>query len=137
MVHYRFISSLLGGRPLTVIGAGSDLRDYIHVRDACAAILACLDRPATGEIVNIGSGRGMTLDTLLALLSRLSGKAPLIQRREAPAGDTHLLLADVAKAERLLGWRPLTGMEEGLSDFIAWFQSPENPLAAEGAPNES
>lgn len=137
MVHYRFTSSLLGGEPLTLIGAGSDLRDYIHVRDACAAIVACLDRPATGEIVNIGSGLGMPLATLLAFLSRLSGKTALIRRREAPAGDTPLLLADIAKAERLLGWRPLIGMEEGLSDFIAWFQSPENQFTTEGAPNES
>lgn len=136
MVHYRFTSALLGGEPLTLIGAGSDLRDYIHVRDACAAITACLDRPAPGEIVNIGSGRGMTLDDLLAQLSRLSNRTALIRRRDAPAGDTRQLLADIAKAERLFGWRPLTSMEEGLSDFIAWFRSPENPLTTEGAPNE-
>ncbi len=137
MVHYRFTAALLGGEPLTLIGAGSDLRDYIHVRDACAAIMACLDRPAPGEIINVGSGRGMTLDALLALLSSLSGRTALIRHRAAPAGDTRRLLADVAKAERLLGWRPLTAMEEGLRDFIAWFQSPENPLLNEGAPNES
>jgi len=137
MVHYRFISALLGGEPLTRIGAGSDLRDYIHVRDACAAIMACLDRPAPGEIINIGSGRGMTLDALLALLSSLTGRTALIRRCAAPSGDTRRLLAAVAKAERLLGWRPLIGMEEGLRDFIAWFRSPENQLTPEGAPNEN
>jgi len=137
MVHYRFISALLGGEPLTLIGAGSDLRDYIHVRDACAAIMACLDRPAPGEIINIGSGRGMTLDALLALLSSLSGRTALIRHRAAPAGDSRRLLADVAKAERLLGWRPLTGMEEGLRDFIAWFRSPEKFFSSEGATNEN
>jgi len=137
MVHYRFTSALLGGEPLNLIGAGSDLRDYIHVRDACAAILACLDRPAPGEIVNIGSGRGMTLDALLALLARLSNRTPRIRRRDAPAGDTRQLLADVAKAGRLFGWRPLTAMEEGLSDFIAWFQSTENLPTSAGAPNGS
>ena len=51
-----------------------------------------------GEIINVGSGHGMTLDALLALLSRLSGRTPRIRRRAAPAGDTRLLLADIAKA---------------------------------------
>jgi UDP-glucuronate 4-epimerase len=132
MVHSRFTASLLADKPLTLIGAGSDLRDYIHVRDACAAIMACLDRPAPGEIINIGSGRGMTLDDLLTLLSRLSGKTARIRRRAAPAGDTRLLLADIAKAGRLLDWRPQTGMEEGLRDFIAWFRTPENSPTNEG-----
>ena len=137
MVHYRFTSALLTDEPLTLIGAGSDLRDYIDVRDACAAVMACLDRPASGEIVNIGSGHGMTLDAMLALLSRLCGRAPRIRRREAPAGDTRLLLADIAKAERLLGWRPLTGMEAGLRDFVAWFRSPENSFLTKGTANEN
>jgi UDP-glucuronate 4-epimerase len=137
MVHYRFTSALLGGEPLTLIGAGSDLRDYVDVRDACTAVMACLDRPAPGEIVNIGSGRGTTLDTLLASLSRLSGRTALIRCREAPAGDSRQLLADVTKAGRLLGWRPKTGMEEGLSDFIAWFRSPENSPAGVAAAHES
>jgi UDP-glucuronate 4-epimerase len=137
MVHYRFASALLEGKPLTLIGAGADRRDYIHVSDACAAILACLDRPAAAEIINIGSGCGTTLDNLLALLARCTSTRPLIHRQEAPCGDTHLMLADVAKAEQRLGWRPTTKLEKGLEDFIAWFQSPENSPAIGGAPNES
>lgn len=136
MVHYRFTAALLGGKPLTLIGAGSDLRDYIHVRDACAAIMAGLDRPAAAETVNIGCGRGTTLDALLALLARLTGSTPLIRRQESPAGDTRQLLADVAKAERLLGWRPETGLEKGLEDFVTWFQSAENSYAGAGVPEE-
>lgn len=136
MVHYRFTSALLGGKPLTLIGADSDIRDYIHVSDACAAIMACLDRPGSGEIVNAGSGCGTSLDALLALLSRFCARKPLIHRREAPAGDTSRLLADIAKAKRLLDWQPLTGLEKGLADFVTWFQSPENPIPYAGAPNE-
>ncbi|HEX7501817.1 MAG TPA: GDP-mannose 4,6-dehydratase, partial [Acidobacteriota bacterium] len=114
------------GQPLTLIGAGSDLRDYIHVADACAAIMACLDRAPAGEIINVGSGTATTLDVLLALLARLTAREPLIRRRSAAAADTRRLLADIGKAERLLGWKPGTGLEAGLKNFVSWLMSAEN-----------
>jgi UDP-glucuronate 4-epimerase len=137
MVHYRFASALLAGRPLNFIGAGSDLRDYIHINDACAAIVTCLDHPASGEIVNVGSGRGTTLDSLLELLIRFTGGKPLMRRQKAPSGDTGRMLADIAKAEQKLGWRPAIKLENGLEDFITWFQSPENSFALGGARHEN
>ena len=137
MVHYRFASALLAGKPMNFIGAGSDLRDYIHVNDTCAAIVACLDHPATGEIINIGSGLGTTLDSLLALLIRFTGGKPLIRRQGAPSGDTSLMLADIAKAEQRLGWRPTTQLEKGLEELITWLQSPENSFAVRGSPHEN
>ncbi len=129
MVHYRFTAALLRGRPLTLIGAGSDLRDYVHVRDACAAIIACLDASPAGEIINIGSGKATTLDSLLALLARLTGKEPRVRRRGAPAGDTRQLLADLGKAERLLGWTPGIELEAGLRNFVSWYMAAENSFA--------
>jgi UDP-glucuronate 4-epimerase len=128
MVHYRFTASLLRGQPLTLIGAGSDLRDYVHVDDACAAIAACLDRAPAGEIINIGSGTATTLDFLLARLARLTGREPLIRRRDAAADDTRLLLADIGKAGRLLGWKPGTGLEAGLENFVSWLTAAENQI---------
>lgn len=136
MVHYRFTSALLREAPMTVIGAGSDLRDYIQVNDACTAVMSCLDRPAGGEIINAGSGKGTSLDTLLALLSRLTGKEPLVCRQAAEADDTTLLLADIAKAERLLGWKPRVGLEEGLADFVAWVEKNEFSSKKETATHE-
>lgn len=129
MVHFRFTAALSRGRPLTLIGAGSDQRDYVHVDDACAAIAACLDAIPAGEIVNIGSGKATSLDSLLALLARLTGKEPRVRRRGAPAGDTRLLLADIGKAERLLGWKPGIELEAGLKGFVSWFMAAENSFA--------
>lgn len=126
MVHYRFTASLLRGQPLTLIGDGSDLRDYVHVDDACAAITACLDQHPAGEIINVGSGQATSLDFLLGLLARLTGREPLIRRRAAAAGDTRRLLADIGKAERLLGWKPGTGLEAGLRNFVSWLMTTEN-----------
>ncbi|MCJ7524904.1 MAG: GDP-mannose 4,6-dehydratase [Candidatus Aminicenantes bacterium] len=136
MVHHSFVSALLQETPLILIGAGSDLRDYLHVGDACEAIMACLDRPLAGEVVNAGSGRGTSLDMLLALLARLTGKEPLVHRQAAEAADTRLLLADISKAERLLGWKSQVGLEQGLADFVAWVEKNEFSSKKETATHE-
>jgi UDP-glucuronate 4-epimerase len=125
MVHFRFAEALRRGQPLDLIGAGSDLRDYIHVHDCSAAIMACLERPPVGEVINIGSGTGTRLDSLVALLARLVGKPPRIHSRKAPVNDSRLLLADIAKAKSLLEWCPVTGLESGLTDFVAWMAAAE------------
>jgi len=132
MVHSRFASSLLRDQPLPLIGSGSDLRDYIHVADACAAITACLGTSPAGEIINIGSGRATTLDQLVAHLARITGRKPLLQRRAAAANDTSRLLADIGKAERLLGWKPGIDLEAGLGSFVSWFLSAKNQFDKEG-----
>lgn len=137
MVHYRFAAALLRGEPLTFIGSGSDLRDYLHVSDGCAAIMACLDRAPAGEIINIGSGKGTTLDSLLALLARITGKIPLICQQTAAAGDTRLLLAAIAKAGQRLDWSPVTDLETGLRDFVAWLVTSEKQIKTNGSRHET
>jgi len=126
MVHFRFVAALLRDDPLTFIGSGSDLRDYLHVDDGCTAIMACLDQAPVGEVINVGSGTGTSLDGLLALLARITGKTPRILPQAAPANDTCLLLADIAKADRLLDWRPQTGLDVGLRNFVVWLSATGN-----------
>lgn len=129
MVHYRFATALLRGAPLTFIGSGSDLRDYLHVHDGCAAIMSCLDRAPVGEVINVASGTRTSLDGLLALLAQITGRIPRILPQASPANDTRLLLADIAKAERLLAWRPRTSLEIGLRDFVSWLKIEEKKCA--------
>ncbi len=137
MVHYRFTAALLRGAPLTVIGDGSDLRDYVHVDDAGAAIIACLDRPASGEVVNVASGTGTTIDALLELLARLTKKTPRIRHETAAAADTRLLLADITKAWKCFGWKPRVGLEAGLEDFVTWIKKNGVPDSQQGNTNET
>lgn len=131
MAQHRFCTALLRGEPLTMIGAGSDRRDYLYVQDACTAIIAALDRVPFAEIINVGSGSGITLQSLLALLSLLTEKPLLLKHQKADANDTAFLLADISKAERLLGWKPLVNLETGLKIFIDWLKETENPLKKE------
>jgi UDP-glucose 4-epimerase len=103
-----------GGRP-TVYGDGTQTRDYIYVGDVVAAALAAAGSQATGP-VNIGTGRETSVLELAEALGRLGGAENFKPEFAPPrAGEVQRITLDAARAERELGWRPLTNLEEGLA----------------------
>ncbi|HEX8751988.1 MAG TPA: NAD-dependent epimerase/dehydratase family protein [Solirubrobacterales bacterium] len=102
-----------GGRP-TVYGDGTQTRDYIYVGDVVAAALAAADRDTTGPL-NIGTGRETNVLELAEALSRLGGAEGFEPRFAPPrAGEVQRISLDASRAERELGWRASTGLEQGL-----------------------
>ncbi|HEX5929636.1 MAG TPA: NAD-dependent epimerase/dehydratase family protein [Solirubrobacterales bacterium] len=102
-----------GGRP-TVYGDGKQTRDYIYVGDVVAAALAASESRVTGPL-NIGTGRETDVLELAAALGRL-GEVEDFEPEPAPprAGEVQRIALDASRAERELGWRPETGLDEGL-----------------------
>jgi len=102
-----------GGRP-TVYGDGTQTRDYIYVGDVIAAALAAASSKVTGP-VNIGTGVETNVLELAAALGRL-GDAGDFEPELAPArpGEVQRIALDASRAESELGWRPETGLDEGL-----------------------
>jgi UDP-glucose 4-epimerase len=102
-----------GGQP-TVFGDGSQTRDYIYVGDVVAAALAAAESEVTGPI-NIGTGRETSVLDLVEALRTLGGREDFAAELapERP-GEVQRITLDASRAERELGWRPETGLEEGL-----------------------
>jgi len=102
-----------GGRP-TVFGDGRQTRDYIYVGDVVAAALAAAESRFSGP-VNIGTGVETDVLELARLLSEIGG-VESFEPELAPArtGEVQRIALDASRAERELGWRPTTGLEEGL-----------------------
>jgi UDP-glucose 4-epimerase len=102
-----------GGRP-TVYGDGRQTRDYIYVGDVVAAALAAAGSEVTGP-VNVGTGRETGVLELVEALGRLGG-AEGFEPEFAPlrTGEVQRIALDASRAERELGWRPETGLDEGL-----------------------
>ncbi len=102
---------------------GSGVRDYIHVSDLAEGHIAALDyassHPGT-EIFNLGTGRGYSVLEVAETFERVTGIA--VPRVIAPrrAGDLPEFFADPAKAERLLGWRAVRGLEQMCADAWRW-----------------
>jgi UDP-glucose 4-epimerase len=106
-----------GGRP-TVYGDGTQTRDYIYVGDVVAAALAAAGSEASGP-VNIGTGRETNVLELARALGRLGGVENFEPQFAPPrAGEVQRITLDASRAERELGWRPLTSLEEGLATTL-------------------
>jgi UDP-glucose-4-epimerase GalE len=109
------IDAALGGRGLDIFGTdyptpdGTAIRDYIHVDDLADAHLAALERLAGGttEIaVNLGTGRGHSVRSVIAAVEKVSGRKVAAREVGRRAGDPPELVADARKAAELLGWKP-------------------------------
>jgi len=126
----RFVARLLAGEPPVVFGDGTQSRDFTYVANVVqACVLAGEAGPdASGEAMNVGVGDRTTLLELIQLLSDLLGTGIPPSFAEPRPGDVHDSLADISKAERLIGYRPLVGVREGLAQTLGWYARPADPV---------
>jgi UDP-glucose 4-epimerase len=116
-----------------VYGDGLQTRDFVYVDDVAAAFVRAAEAPAgrleaagTGApegvpaaVVNIGTGAQSSVLDLLAALRAASGRDLPVEHRPARPGDIRTSQADVARAARLLDWRPEVSLTEGLARTYA------------------
>jgi UDP-glucuronate 4-epimerase len=124
---HRFTDLIARGMPVPFHGDGSSERDYTYITDALDGILASLDwtgRETNGawEAVNIGGGSRVRLDRLIELISTALGRPANLNRLPNQPGDVRLTAAGLEHAERLLGYRPRVGIEEGIGHFVRWYE---------------
>jgi UDP-glucose 4-epimerase len=102
-----------GGNP-KIFGDGTQTRDYLYVGDVVAAALAASDSTVTGPI-NLGTGREASVLELVEILGRLGGVESFEPEFAPPrAGEVQRIALDAGRAERELGWRATTSLEDGL-----------------------
>jgi UDP-glucose 4-epimerase len=102
--------------------AGTQTTDYVHVDDVAGALCAAaIAGGATGEIVNAGSGREVAIREVAERVAAMAGGTANIRFGAMPgrAGEAPRRFLDVAKAERLLGWRARTALDDGLRGLVA------------------
>jgi dTDP-glucose 4,6-dehydratase len=117
-----FISNLLHDEPVPVYGDGLNIRDWIHVRDHCAAIDLVWRRGRVGEVYNVGGRCERTnLELTHALLDVLGKPRSLIRYVKDRPGHDRRYAIDCGKIERELGWRPALGFDQGLRDTVRWY----------------
>ena len=104
-----FLKQKLSGRPFTVVGDGTQTRDFTYVTDVARAFLCAAESKVSGEAMNVGSGFHYSINRLVDLLG---GDVEFIKKRP---GEPDCTFADVSKIEKLLGWRAEVSFEEGVS----------------------
>jgi len=118
-----FVTSILNDRPPTIYGDGEQSRDFTYVENVVEANLLAARAPKTaGEVINIACGQRITLNEVIRLINRILGKE--IRPIYAPprAGDVRHSLADIQKAQKLIGYKPVVSFEEGLRKAIDWYK---------------
>lgn len=118
------LHNALENRPLPVYGDGQQVRDWLHVEDHCAALLAVLERGKRGEVYNVGGGSERTnLQIVRLILSQLGKSESLIRHvRDRPGHDRRYAI-DSAKLRTELGWAPAHSFERGLEETVTWYLS--------------
>jgi dTDP-glucose 4,6-dehydratase len=122
----RFVLQALADEPLTVHGDGTATRDWLYVEDDAEAIQAVIEADldlVVGEVINIATGIDVSVSDIADLVLDLTGKpASLKAHVEERPGQVHRHIGSTDKAERLLGWRAETSLEEGLRRTVAWYR---------------
>ena len=120
----QFAKALLEGRQPTIHGDGGQTRDFTYIANVVDGVLRAADAPAaSGEVINVATGHRISLLDLLAAMQQITGTAidPIFS--EARAGDVRDSLADISKAQRLLGYAPAVPFEEGLAATVDWYRA--------------
>ncbi len=118
----KFMEQAFLGVPLAVHWDGRQSRDFTHIGNVVLAnLLAARTTRGIGQAFNVANGRTYSLLDLIRVIERLAGRP--LERRHAPkrAGDVRKTFADISRARRLLGYRPVMNFEEGLRDTWEYF----------------
>lgn len=115
-----FIRNLQQGRPPTVFGDGNQQRDFVYVGDITRATLLALESDVTGEVFNVGSGKGTSVNQVARLL--IQKLKPGLEPLHAPPqpGEIRHSIADISKIRERLGFRPEAELTEKIEEVIAW-----------------
>ena len=112
------------GEPITIYGDGEQTRDFVFVRDTAEAAVRIYEEPASrGRVINIASGREVSINHLVRELLELLGADVEILHEEARLGDVRRHCGATTRARELLGFTPSTDLHDGLAETVAWYRS--------------
>ena len=107
-----FLAQKLHGRPFTVVGDGSQRRDFVYVTDVARAYLMAAESAESGQVFNLGAGDPQTINRLIELMG---GDVVYVPKRP---GEPDCTWADVGRIQRALGWKPEVSFPEGVAAML-------------------
>ncbi len=118
-----FLRQISIGQPIKVWGDGEVVRDYLYVSDLVDALTLAAEVETRRKVMNIGSGRGASLNELIACMSEVTGESPAVEYLPARPLDVPVNVLDNRLAREELGWSPKTELAAGIAQTWAWIHS--------------
>ena len=135
MMLWIFTQKILAGEPIPVFNQGDMWRDFTHIDDIIAGVVASLDNPPPDDglekaggsvkphrLYNIGNSQSEHLMKVIGLLEEACGRKALIDFQPMQPGDVPATYADIAAISRDLGYAPTTSIETGVPNFVQWYR---------------
>lgn len=122
----KFITAMLAGEAPQVHGDGEQSRDFTYIDNVVAANLLAAAAPAekvAGKMMNVATGTRVTLNQVLELLRPMLNYQGPVHYGPPRAGDVQHSLADISRAQQLLGYQPHVSFEAGLARTVDWYRS--------------
>ncbi len=122
----KFITLMLKGEAPTIFGDGTQSRDFTYIDNTVEANLLAAKAPAAevaGRVFNVATGRRVDLNEMFQALKKLIGYSGEVQYGPERGGDIKHSLADIAQAEKHLGYKPKVDFEEGLRRTVEWYRA--------------
>ena len=127
---HKFTKLILNDKPIAMYGDGTTSRDYTYISDTINGITGAIKYSKTNfEIINLGNNYTISLKELIRSIENVIGKTAIIEQLPEQPGDVPKTFADISKARNLLGYEPITKLDEGLKKFYEWFSWHRSLLA--------
>jgi nucleoside-diphosphate-sugar epimerase len=124
----KFITQMLAGESPTILGDGTQSRDFTYIENVVKANLLACKAPANevaGQVFNVATGTRIDLNETFRVLKKLIGFSGEVKYGPERAGDVKHSLADLARSERHLGYKPQVNFAEGLKRTVDWYRNPD------------
>ena len=118
-----FLGRAIRNEVIEIWGNGTVTRDFIYIGDVIAALLAALNSGTWNNILNIGSGCGRTLNTVISSIESLTRRKLMVKYLPGRGFDVPSNMLDISLAKSVLGWEPKVNFDDGLKLFYEWMLS--------------
>ncbi len=122
MALFKFTKNILAGKPIDVYNYGRMERDFTYIADIVDGILASLEKEFRYEVFNLGNSDTVKLDYFIGCIEKQLGKKAERNLMPLQKGDVPKTFADIEKTTKMLGFKPRTKIEDGISEFIRWYK---------------
>ncbi len=119
-----FAGQMLRQQPVTIFGSGEQVRDFVFVSDCARANLMLLEK-GSGQVYNLGSGIGTSINEIFAALKEITAYPFDARFAAAKPGETFKIYLDASRAKSDLGWMPAYDLMAGLKQTVAYFHQVE------------
>lgn len=122
MAFHKFIKAILNGKEIEIYGDGNQTRDFTFISDVVEANILAMNSDTESEIFNIGGGSRVSINEVIKILEKITGKKANVRYKERQRGDVMDTHADTSKARKELGYNPKISVEEGLRKEVEWIR---------------